>query len=306
MILLRGMHGLGDNIHQRAVVRQLLNQGYEIALETPWPQVYWDLPIHLYLPEKSLRTQQKNIEAVASEEPVPVLTPQVLAQFHPSTVKKIWYTSANVKSTGSILGAMFKELGIPFNNDFSYRALPKWKKTVAKKLNNYQNKPIMVYRPLVARAEWVGCDNRNPDAKAYTELVESIRKYFYVVSIADLVPNVEWITGGDIPADKKFHEGELSFEDIAGLFDMASLVFCSPGFSLVLGQSLGVPTVCVFGGRENGSVYEPGKKLASSLMVDPINSCTCFDHTHNCDKRIDVPYYKELLKEFMVPICDMD
>ncbi len=48
-IYIRGMHGMGDCIHQRAVIRQLLDR-HEIWLETSWPQIYHDMPqIHLEL-----------------------------------------------------------------------------------------------------------------------------------------------------------------------------------------------------------------------------------------------------------------
>ncbi len=103
----------------------------------------------------------------------------------------------------------------------------------------------MVYRPLVERTEWNGCAARNPDHSAYAALFASIRDQFHVVSIADLVPNVEWISGARVEADQKFHAGELEFEALAGLFSIASLVFCSPGFAVILAQTVGTT-----GGRD--------------------------------------------------------
>ena len=49
---LNGMHGLGDNLHERAIVRELM-RGHDLWLKTSWPQLFWDLPeLHL-LPLKS-------------------------------------------------------------------------------------------------------------------------------------------------------------------------------------------------------------------------------------------------------------
>src|SRR3546814_11400043 len=41
-IYVQGMHGLGDNLHQRAILRHLM-QSHEVWLETPWPCIYHDL-----------------------------------------------------------------------------------------------------------------------------------------------------------------------------------------------------------------------------------------------------------------------
>ena len=40
-MIVRGMKGLGDNIYQRAFVKRLPGPVY---LETPWPELYEDLP----------------------------------------------------------------------------------------------------------------------------------------------------------------------------------------------------------------------------------------------------------------------
>ena len=49
---LNGMHGLGDNLHERAIVRELM-RGHDLWLKTSWPQLFWDLPeLHL-VPLKS-------------------------------------------------------------------------------------------------------------------------------------------------------------------------------------------------------------------------------------------------------------
>src|SRR5262245_32445732 len=61
-LLVTGMQGLGDNIHQRAIVRQFLREGRPaVYLQTPWPAIYHDMPELRLLPARSnLRTQQRN------------------------------------------------------------------------------------------------------------------------------------------------------------------------------------------------------------------------------------------------------
>ncbi|MGV2896737.1 hypothetical protein ACNPPY_13175, partial [Achromobacter sp. AGC78] len=58
-MIVRGMKGLGDNIYKRAFVKKLQGPVY---LETPWPELYEDLPdVKFVRSETPLRTQSKNM-----------------------------------------------------------------------------------------------------------------------------------------------------------------------------------------------------------------------------------------------------
>src|SRR5512144_2511893 len=64
-VVIHGMHGMGDNLHQRAIVRQLLERYDVVYLETPWPCIYHDLRgprLRLIRKPTTLRTQAKNEE----------------------------------------------------------------------------------------------------------------------------------------------------------------------------------------------------------------------------------------------------
>lgn len=295
-VFLHGMHGLGDNFHQRAVVKHYLAQGDSVALVTPWPQVYYDLPVEIYLPENSLRTQSLNMIGYRH----PRLGPRAPYGF--DVEKRVWYTKQGIQKTGAFLTAMFDEMRLPPHTmDFRFEAKAEWVKRAHELIDpvNQHKKPVLFYRPLVIRSEWPGCDNRNPQTDAYEYLINLIRDKFFVVSVADLAPGIEWISGGDIPADLKFHRGELSFELMAGLMSMSDAVFCSPGFALVMAQALVTPVICVFGGRENSKAYSPGAEYTPTVGIDPVNACMCFDHLHNCDKRIDLTHAEMLVNDLM-------
>src|SRR5262245_40119729 len=61
-IVVKGMHGMGDCLHQRGILPQLAER-YEIWLETSWPLIYWDMPeLKLLKRGTKLRTQMKNAE----------------------------------------------------------------------------------------------------------------------------------------------------------------------------------------------------------------------------------------------------
>ena len=286
------MLGMGDGIHQRAVVRKLLPD-YDIYLETTWPVLFHDMPeVKLIRRHTNLRTQTKNAVREAGffiENP----------PFIP-LVKKVWYRPADVRRHGSVLGAMLGNLGLSKDGaDFSFPLKQEWIDKAGKITNT--KKPILIYRPLVERKEWGGCANRNPDIEAYDELFSSVRDDFFVISVADLIDGVEWIVSKPIKADLEFHKGELPVEILAALVSHAALTFNSPGFMSILSRAVGTPNICVFGGYENSRSFALGEGFY--LGIDPENPCQCFSHTHSCDKRIDVYKAKKQIKEFLHDIA---
>jgi hypothetical protein len=305
-ILIQGMHGLGDNLHQRAVVRHYMRL-HRVWLETPHPQIYHDLVgsnLKLLRANTSLRAQAKNEARQAAAYSIG--PPPNLKRTIP-----VWYEPAQVRAYGSFLGAMLCHTGAPATfTDFRLPVPKEWRERwwnasaqhvrgLIEEAFGFQalgeeasrcrpDKPIMVYCPLVERTEWGGCATRNPDAWAYGALAASLRERFFVVSIADTEPGKEWISGADIPADLKLHKGELDFETLTGLFAEASLVYSPSGFAIPLAQAAGTPSICVFGGHESSRTsYNLGARYAPYLPIDTINPCDCFEHNHACEKRID-------------------
>jgi ADP-heptose:LPS heptosyltransferase len=162
-------------------------------------------------------------------------------------------------------------------------------------------KPIMLYRPLVERAEFASGALRNPDPASYATLFKAIRSRYFVVSVADLEPNKEWIVGERVEADARFHRGELSFEALAGLASLSDLVFCAPGFATVLAQAVETPCVTVFGGYEAGGSFSAGARHSPYLPIEPAEPCACFNSqcTKRCEKTIDMPAALAALEAFI-------
>jgi hypothetical protein len=278
------MHGLGDCLHQRSVIRQLLANDYEIWLQTPWPNVYYDLVgprLHLVAAESRLRTQAKN--ELAHREQLTTSLPKGIEE------RRAWYSPEDVRKYGSVLAAMLANCGCaPSPFDFRLPVPENWQAALKLRLRVWPNKPIMFFRPLVDRKEWGGCSARNPDHMTYAQLFAAVRSKFFVISVADLIPNLEWLVGPQLKGDLEFHAGELTFEELAALAQISALVFCSPGFATILAQAVETPLITVFGGYENARSFSLGAKLSSMLGVDPIKPCECFSHNHACDKRIDL------------------
>lgn len=294
-ILLRGHHGLGDCIHQRAIVRQLVAAGNDIWIETPWPSVYWDMNVRTVRKPSALRTQAKNLTREAdrfSNEPVP----------RDAKVIQLRYSGDGVRRTGSVLAAMGHSGFDPTTADFRLPVPYEWKEAALAALyfaGHRPEKPIMLYRPLVERVEFASGALRNPDPASYATLFKSIRSKYFVVSVADLEPDKEWIVGERIEADARFHRGELSFEALAGLAFLANLVFCAPGFATVLAQAVETPCVTVFGGYERGNSFSAG--ASPYLAIEPQEACDCFNGScpKRCAKTIDMPAALAALEAFV-------
>jgi hypothetical protein len=293
------MHGLGDNIHQRAVIRALLKREYSIALETSWPCVYHDLPVRFIRKPVALRTQLKNAAREAAKfAPTP-------PSHHTNNAIQISYNRSSVGS-GTILQAMFTAAGIGGDYADADYTLPipwEWDDALTNKIGQppVTPKPLMIYRPLVMRPEWRGSGLRNANPDQYAELITMVRDSFFVVSVADLEANREWIVGPQLIPDVSLNHGELSFETMAALFSRAAVVFTSSGFPAILGPAVRVPTISIQGGFEPSSWHADGAKFAPYLGIDPINPCICATSacTKMCAKTLDMPVARQRVAEFL-------
>jgi hypothetical protein len=309
LLLVQGMHGLGDNLHQRALLRVLM-ESRDVVLETSWACTYHDFldqGLRLVRRPVALRTQLKNANREArffSE--MKTITLQNLPRM------KIMYGVNHVRATKSntILEAMFFSAGIgPRYKDADFRLpiKPAWHAAADAIISTWRTtKPIMIYRPLVERPEWRGSMIRNANPQDYYALVESIRDRFFVVSVADLQQGCEWIAGGpSIKADVEFHRGELVFEALAALTSRASLVWTSSGFGSVLGPAVSTPTISIGGGYEPSIWHADSGKFSPYLGIDPIHPCECGTSQCRkaCPKTIDVPRARELILPFLETHC---
>jgi len=294
-LLVRGMLGLGDCIRQRCIIRQWLKTD-EIWLETSWPCLYHDFgsKLHFVNYNGTLRTQTKNAnrEKHLMELPPPGLVRKEIRMMH-----------AAISLQGSMLGAMLYYAKCDKNDyDFSIPVPIAWHDKVDAILDgkNLDRKPIMFYRPLVVRTEWRNSRPRNPDYKAYDKLLNLIRDRYFIISVADLQPGIEWIVGEPFKADLEFHGGELDCEMLIALAKQSSLVFAAPGFATVMAQAVGTPSVCIYGGHETPQAHSLYPKTAPHLSIVPIKPCACFTSSHMCDKTIDITKAETDLLQF----CD--
>jgi hypothetical protein len=294
------MAGIGDNLHERAIVRELARDN-DVWVRTSWPQIYWDMPQLKLLPAESktpwmVRNERNNAGHYCHER-LPAGARRILNGY-------LSVMPDGIKQYGSVLGTMAHICEVPPVDDFRMPIKPEWYVKAHELLRKHApSKPLLIYRPPMTVLNWrrkliTAKVARNPELADNFELISSIREKFFVISLANCT-GFEELAGPRLKADLEFHRGELSFETMAALTSMAALVFCSPGFACVLAQAVGTPSICVFGGFEGKESFSVGAQYAPWLPIEPINPCACWSHGCEHDKKIDVGSAKKKIDAFI-------
>ena len=265
------MQGLGDNIYQRAFVKQL-SRSYDVYLETSWPQLYADLPIHVVRPNTRLRTQAKNIARCGAAW-----------AGHPTHhQRRVSYVNA-FRHGRSIINGMEETLGIALDPaDFDLPPLPPPPITT--------DKPIAFVRPVTARKEWLNLA-RNPEPQYLADVVEYFRPTHHIVTVADIAPPDEWLIGSPIKANTEFIRGELKVMDMLALLAASDIVLGGVGFIVPASIALKRNCFVILGG--NGAHAAPSRILDQRRLdcsrigfATPKDFCPCANMRHSCNKAI--------------------
>lgn len=276
-----GQFGIGDCLHQRAIVRELMKT-HDVTLQTFYTAMYHDLV-----------AEGLKLELRGSINPR-IRDGGNKGEMHVAgrmSSTRIGYTPELTRRHGSILAAQFASVGLkcPEHPNFRLPVPRAWREAARKVMAGWDTggRPVMVYRPIVLNKIWEA-PARAPDPVAYDALFRAIRNRFFVVSVADLSQK-ERIVGPEADVDVRYHNGELPFETLAGLFAEAALVFANPGFAPILAQAVGTPGICVYGANESYRITNrPGEHLAPTLPIEPIVPCEHFTRFCSCDKTIDL------------------
>lgn len=279
-LVVTGMLGLGDNLHQRAVLRTLMTT-HDVWLQSYYAAVFHDLVgegLKLLPMPRPLARIRESLPMTAAE-PAPG-----------ASRRKISYDRSATLKHNSVVAAQFASVGLkaPAEADFSLPVPEAWRARARDLIAGWDTggRPLMVYRPVVQNNFW-RCPARSPDPVAYDALYRAIRDRFFVVSVANLRAGEEWVLGPRADVDVELHAGEADFETLAGLFAEARLVFGNAGFTPILAQAVGTPNIVVYGGNEGWpETNRAGAHLAPTLPIEADRPCRCHMRFHDCDKTI--------------------
>jgi ADP-heptose:LPS heptosyltransferase len=306
-----GMYGIGDCVHQRAILKHLLPD-FDVWLETCHVWCHLDLieqyGLKLVLRPTRLWGHWQNI--VKEQQQYHGIYRAKCSIPRTTRVIRNWYHKHEIDKYGSILEAMMGVSGLDGKTpDFTLPMRDQWLEEAShflQRVHGNDQRPLMIYRPIVHRKEWRETSRRNPHSEDYATLYKEARKGFFVISLANLGTRGEETIEGPQETDVDYtsHQGELSMAAMAALYSLADITFCNPGNAPVLAQAVGTPSVIVYGGRESyGTTQRAGAHLAPTLGVDPIPPCDCHGVVHkcrqNCTKRIDVPDALSRIREFI-------
>lgn len=258
-VYLAGMHGLGDNIYTRSV----LPKDRAIYLQTPWPQLFRDMPnIRPVRANSKLRTQRKN----EAESSLYVEEPKISA-------RKISYANSGIiEGLEKTSGFKFRGMSLPSFGRKSVRGR------------------YAVIRPSTLRAEWYAAA-RNPRPAYLVEAACQLREAgFTVVAVADIDGKNEWADGEIPPHDIGFLAGELSVTELLRLVQNADALVGGVGWILPAGIAYRRRSLVICGGEGGWNspaiITDKRMDLTKTTFAVPDNFCMCRNHRHECNKKI--------------------
>lgn len=262
-MIIRTNQGLGDCIYLRPVLKQLPHEG--MILETPWPQVFMDIPKIKYAkPGGLLRTQRNNVmrgwEWQPNQQPDIVMGAYDLRQ-----------NTIIAHYCRMLLGHQPNWL------DNSY-ALPivDWAARAKRLINirNKQLKPVCLIRPNTLRGEWM-CPARNPKTQYLQRFIDTYKNKFFFISLADLQDGQEVYDGKLKGVD---WEITVSFpiETVMGMFFLSDIIITSPSFWVAMGLMLQTNMVVIYGAHEPHYTINDKRcdsKFCTVVEPKPFNIC---------------------------------
>jgi hypothetical protein len=274
-LLIRGQWGLGDNIFARPFVRACAEK-YDVWLETPWPELFEDLPLWFVAGKRNLRTQMRNVDRQrASRWSTP-----------PSGIREIrlGYGHAEL-ARGSIVAALERQvaaIGVTL-------PAPSWDLPRMAASPIASDRPIAVVRPVTVRGEWRN-EARNPRPEYVAEVAADLMGTHHVVVVADLAVGREWLDGAMPPHHEAHLKGELALRELLGLVAAADVVVGGVGWIVPAAIALHRSAFIVLGGHGGHNaprvITDPRMNLSRIAFAKPREFCLCDNMMHRCEKTI--------------------
>jgi hypothetical protein len=278
------MWGLGDNLFQRPFVKKL-SEHHEIYLDTPWPEIYEDLPVKFVLKPRPLRTQMKNVERQPKDRWTSPPTFSIDA-------RRISYLGFGENHL-SIPTAISLKFGIPI--DWSTWDLPRGGSCPIEG----PCAPIAVIKTTTVRAEWKS-QSRNPKPEFVNWIAGELMATHFVVAVGDIYGHAETLVGDPPPCHLALNRGELQVEQLIALVRFADIIVGGVGWNVPMSIALKTKSFVVLGGRGAHNapsiITDPAMDLSRIGFATPKNFCQCSTAQHDCDK--DIPDLAEQWQSF--------
>jgi hypothetical protein len=271
-LVIRAPYGLGDAIYVRPVIRDAAAR-HDLFVETPWPELYEDLPLRFVEPPTALRVQSANVrrQPAGRWRSAPASAPTVFL-----------YYSAEAFSQGTVYDAMASKMP-PVS-------APAWDLPDMGPSPFDTESPLVLVRPAVRRRDWDNA-SRNPRPEYIEHVAGDMKARGYaVVVVCDLSIGEEWIEGHMPPHNLALTHGELSVRQLLAAIRDAALVVGGVGWIVPAAIACATAAYVVLGG--NGGANAPEKIIHPDMDCSrmgfawPTTLCRCSDTHHDCPKEI--------------------
>lgn len=231
-MIIQTQQGIGDCLYLRPVLKWMNMR--DIILVTPWPQVFWDLPVRTAPPNSDmlLRTQRHNAERY-----------QHYTDKYQTPNIQLSYNLRNGSIIHNYCEQLLGQQPTWFDNIFSVN--PLWVKWTMERLKI--DKSICLVRPNTIRREWP-CPARNPNPQYLQDAVDVNLNKYYTISMFNTKEGEEWQTHKLI-VDQEYNQWPI--EIVFGMFHLAEYIICSPSFWSALAMAMNKPTLIIYGAHES-------------------------------------------------------
>lgn len=274
-LLIRGQWGLGDNIFARPIVRACAER-YDVCLETPWPELFDDLPVRFVRAVRNLRTQMRNVAR----------QPQARWSAPPRAIREVrlGYGHAEL-ARGSIVAALEGQIGAVGVK----LSAPAWDLPDMGASPLSSERPIALVRPVTVRSEWRN-EARNPRPEYVAAIARALISTHEVVVVADLQPGQEWLDGELPPHHRAFLKGEFSVRELLALAGAADVIVGGVGWIVPAAIALKRKAFIIHGGHGGHNaasvITDPRMDLSQIGFATPEEFCKCTNMLHRCEKTI--------------------
>ena len=280
---MRTWGGLGDNIYLRPAVRGLTELG-DVWLETPWPELFEDLPVHFVEPRIADRTYP-TLDLRHARRNANTQHPKRWATLPPDAVEVRPYVRCDAANLpdGVVQLRRHKRNAAPLPTGPWTFDLP-----------DFGPPPVSgdyaFVRPVVTRSEWKNTARNPLPEYVATAAVLAGLKGLDIVTAADFKAGEEW---ADYPlpiADTAYNHGELSLRSLLALIQHARVVIGPVGFILPAALAMGTPLLLIGGGHGRTECPEwltaPWMDTSRLRWLQPDPFCKCSNPAHDCPKEI--------------------
>jgi len=319
ILVLEGMHGIGDNIIQAPVAGQFSehwgSRGQSrVYLRTPWPQLYRKWGNLKFLPPRHydhLEHATRNVQHCPGyyfqDEPVKGEVTRVLLGRPDAHKNDTSFYEEFAKIFESTMGEPLPE------TDFRLEVPDFWQfagrmKAMAAYDQVGQKRVAVLNIPTLTRSP--AFKSRVPDPQVVVDVVRMFKGAgYFVVGIASTGEN-EWIVGQagtDVPPGERAYGVDYNLpnafdciEELIGFISQADVVITPVSGIQQIAIATRTPCFTIYGGHlANHHIVDErmGLDLYGHLAPDPF--CDCHEDSHVCNKRIAPETIQSVTGEFL-------